>query len=69
MKTEKRPGVNLGSTDNETGKGYCFIKLSGLPWRATEDEIAKFLLDCNIKTVEIITNDRGKPSGDAVVQI
>ena len=69
MKTEKKPGVNMGAMDDQTLKDYCYIKLSGLPWRATEDEIAKFLVDCNIGTVEIITNDRGKPSGDAVVQL
>ena len=54
---------------DETVTNY-FIKLSGLPWKATEDEIAKFLVDCEIVgNVVIINNDKGRPSGDAVVKL
>eukprot|EP00092_Neocalanus_flemingeri_P014181 GFUD01015300.1.p1 GENE.GFUD01015300.1~~GFUD01015300.1.p1 ORF type:complete len:560 (+),score=174.35 GFUD01015300.1:105-1784(+) len=49
---------------------YCYIRLSGLPWKSTENEIANFLVDCNIVgSVIIINNEHGKPSGDAVVKL
>jgi len=46
-----------------------YVKLSGLPWKATEDEIGSFLVDCKVAEVVIIYNDRGRPSGDAVVKL
>jgi len=48
----------------------CYIKLSGLPWKATEDEIVEFLSGCEIVgNVVIIKNEAGRPSGDAVVKL
>ena len=54
---------------DETLPNY-YIKLRGLPWKATEDEITKFLVDCEIVgNVVIISNEAGRPSGDAVVKM
>ena len=47
----------------------CYVKLSGLPWKATKDEIGSFLIDCKIGEVVIVYNDAGRPSGDAVVKL
>jgi len=48
----------------------CYIKLSGLPWKATEDEIVEFLAGCEIVgNIVIIKNEAGRPSGDAVVKL
>merc|ERR1711892_379803 len=48
----------------------CYIKLSGLPWKATENEIVEFLTGCEIVgNVVIIKNEAGRPSGDAVVKL
>jgi heterogeneous nuclear ribonucleoprotein F/H len=63
----------ISSTEHDMEQqveSYCYIKLSGLPWKATEDEIVKFLVDCQIVgNVVIINNENGRPSGDAVVKL
>ena len=47
-----------------------YIKLSGLPRKATDEEIKKFLVGCDVVgNVVIINNKTGKPSGDAVVKL
>jgi len=47
-----------------------FVKLSGLPWKASEEEIAEFLNDCEIVgRVHIVTNEAGRPTGDAFVKL
>ena len=47
-----------------------YIKLIGLPRKATDEEIKKFLVDCDVVgNVVIINNKTGKPSGDAVVKL
>ena len=46
------------------------MKLAGLSWKATKDEIRSFLVDTKIVgEVVIILNDHGKPKGDAVVKL
>ena len=45
------------------------VLLKGLVWSATENDIRSFLNDCTVKEVVISTNDRGKPSGEAVVHL
>eukprot|EP00092_Neocalanus_flemingeri_P005364 GFUD01005780.1.p1 GENE.GFUD01005780.1~~GFUD01005780.1.p1 ORF type:complete len:453 (-),score=128.18 GFUD01005780.1:40-1398(-) len=61
---------NKGEQDKRANKTNFHIILRGLPWKATEDEIAEFLDDCDIVgNVVIINNEAGKPSGDAVLQL
>eukprot|EP00092_Neocalanus_flemingeri_P053993 GFUD01063567.1.p1 GENE.GFUD01063567.1~~GFUD01063567.1.p1 ORF type:complete len:464 (+),score=148.59 GFUD01063567.1:74-1465(+) len=49
------------------------VKLSGLPWSATEQEICEFLFGCEVSEgsagVNIEMNEGGKPSGSALVQL
>jgi len=50
---------------NETAS----VCLKGLVWTATEKDIRTFLHDCSVKEVVIKTNERGKPSGEAIVHL
>eukprot|EP00092_Neocalanus_flemingeri_P014179 GFUD01015298.1.p1 GENE.GFUD01015298.1~~GFUD01015298.1.p1 ORF type:complete len:531 (+),score=188.60 GFUD01015298.1:135-1727(+) len=45
------------------------VELSGLPWTATEEDIRKFLKDCEISKILIILNVHRKPSGTAHVWV
>eukprot|EP00092_Neocalanus_flemingeri_P020535 GFUD01022248.1.p1 GENE.GFUD01022248.1~~GFUD01022248.1.p1 ORF type:complete len:466 (+),score=163.85 GFUD01022248.1:127-1524(+) len=49
------------------------VKLSGLPWTATEQEICEFLFGCEVlggsAGVNIEMNEGGKPSGSALVNL
>ena len=45
------------------------VKLSGLDWNASENDIRNFFNDCNVSSVLIINNDKGKPSGEALVKL
>ena len=51
---------------------FC-VKLRGLPWSASKDDIADFLERCNIlgghRGIIVTTDDRGRPSGDAYVEV
>jgi heterogeneous nuclear ribonucleoprotein F/H len=54
----------------ETGKDKASgttVKLGSLSWSATEDDIKRFLVGCNIKEIIITRNEKGKPSGNAFV--
>ena len=46
-----------------------FIRMKGLVWSATIEDIRSFLHDSNIKEIILTTNDRGKPSGEAFVSL
>eukprot|EP00092_Neocalanus_flemingeri_P027110 GFUD01029397.1.p1 GENE.GFUD01029397.1~~GFUD01029397.1.p1 ORF type:complete len:624 (+),score=190.11 GFUD01029397.1:161-2032(+) len=48
---------------------YSYVKLSGLPWKTNTNEIDDFLVDCSISNIVIIKEERGRPSGDAVVEL
>ena len=49
------------------------IRVRGLPWSATADEIAEFFCNCNIKEgaagIHLTTNRDGRPSGDAYIEL
>ena len=49
--------------------GECKIRLERLPWSVTEDEIRNFLFGSEVAEVTIEMNERGKPSGDALVTL
>lgn len=48
------------------------VKLRGLPWSATVDEILKFFKDCKVKGkvsgIHMTTSREGRPSGEAFVE-
>ena len=49
--------------------GPGFVKLSGMVWTVSEEDIIKFLHDCSVKDIRLIDNEEGKPSGTAVVKL
>jgi len=65
-KTGKEP-QNKRSEKVEKKPENCFVRLGGLSWKATEEDIKTFLKDCKIKKVFITLNERGKPSGNAFI--
>eukprot|EP00092_Neocalanus_flemingeri_P057764 GFUD01068728.1.p1 GENE.GFUD01068728.1~~GFUD01068728.1.p1 ORF type:complete len:695 (+),score=186.75 GFUD01068728.1:59-2086(+) len=66
METYNKHIIKVEKMDTEEN---TFIRLRGLVWSATEKDIKTFLHDCNVKTVVLTTNERGKPSGDAFVHV
>ncbi|KAF4521628.1 hypothetical protein B566_EDAN006670 [Ephemera danica] len=52
----------------------CFVvKVRGLPWSTTVDEILKFFGDCNIKNgklgIQMTMSREGRPSGEAYIEM
>lgn len=67
-----RRTADLGPPINEASS-YC-VKLRGLPWSATKDEVIDFLSDCRILNgqdgiIFIMDEGKDKPSGDAYVEL
>ncbi|GJQ88331.1 hypothetical protein Trydic_g3807 [Trypoxylus dichotomus] len=58
-----------GGGDQDDG---FVVKLRGLPWSATIDEILRFFKECNVKGgkngVHMTTSREGRPSGEAFVE-
>lgn len=58
-----------GGGDQDDG---FIVKLRGLPWSATVDDILKFFIDCNIRNgkagVHMTSSKEGRPSGEAFVE-
>merc|ERR1711892_1479091 len=46
-----------------------FVKLGSLVWSASEKDIKDFLTGCNVMEVVIAHDERGRPSGNAVVRL
>ncbi|XP_066602984.1 heterogeneous nuclear ribonucleoprotein H-like [Prorops nasuta] len=63
--------MSNGSGDHDE-EGYV-VKLRGLPWSTTVDEIMKFFSDCNISHgkngVHMTMSREGRPSGEAYVEM
>lgn len=57
--------------ENE-GDSYV-VKMRGLPWSTTDEEILKFFNNCKVKNgkegVHIIMTREGRPSGEAYVEM
>ncbi|GLV43924.1 glorund [Carabus blaptoides fortunei] len=72
LKTEpSMRDINMsGGGDQEDG---YVVKLRGLPWSTTIDEILKFFRDCKIldgpNGVHMTTSREGRPSGEAFVEL
>ncbi|KAL1501944.1 hypothetical protein ABEB36_007170 [Hypothenemus hampei] len=45
------------------------VKLRGLPWSATTEDIAKFLGEEGVKKVHLTLSKEGRPSGEAFVEL
>ncbi|XP_072749405.1 heterogeneous nuclear ribonucleoprotein H isoform X3 [Anoplolepis gracilipes] len=63
--------MSSGSGDHED-EGYV-VKMRGLPWSTTVDEIMKFFGDCSISNgkngVHMTMSREGRPSGEAYVEM
>lgn len=61
---------NNGSSNDD--EGYV-VKVRGLPWSTTVDEIMKFFGDCNIARgkngVHMTMSREGRPSGEAYIEM
>ena len=65
--TKSSPAASLRSGGVESVPGY--VKLSGMVWSVTEEDIKKFLHDCSVRRIVLIKTGDGRPSGDAVVEL
>lgn len=45
------------------------VKLRGLPWEATEEDIRGFLEGCDVAKVQIVYNHNQKPTGEAFITL
>lgn len=63
--------MSNGSGDHDD-EGYV-VKLRGLPWSTTVDEILKFFNDCSISHgkagIHMTMSREGRPSGEAYVEM
>lgn len=62
---------SIGGGGDQDDGGYI-VKLRGLPWSATVDDIIKFFKDCKVAGgkagVHMTTSREGRPSGEAFVE-
>merc|ERR1719273_1430503 len=79
MERVKRDEGAGGGGGNRGGGGarrktseFC-VRLRGLPWESTKDDIADFLAKCRIeggnRGITIMEDDRGRAAGDAYVEL
>ncbi|XP_050296464.1 heterogeneous nuclear ribonucleoprotein H2-like isoform X2 [Anthonomus grandis grandis] len=64
IKTE----LDMNNTQETEDEGFI-VKLRGLPWSATADDITKFLGEDGIKRVQLTLSKEGRPSGEAFVEL
>lgn len=59
------------SSDGDLDDGYI-VKLRGLPWSATTDDILRFFKDCTVLNgkggIHMTSSREGRPSGEAFVE-
>ena len=48
---------------------HHIIRVRGLPFSATEEEVIKFFNNCNIQQVHFCKNRDGRPSGGAFIEM
>ncbi|CAH1992733.1 unnamed protein product [Acanthoscelides obtectus] len=62
-----------GDGDRSEDTGEYIVKLRGLPWSATEEDIEKFFSDCKIlggkEGVHLTASREGRPSGECFVEL
>lgn len=60
-------------TDDRDEEGGNVIKVRGLPWSTTVDEILKFFSECNIANgkagIHMTMSREGRPSGEAYIEM
>jgi len=69
---DRSPGGGRRGPRSGGSSQFC-VKLRGLPWSATKDDIQDFLERTQIvgghRGIFITTDDKGRPSGDAYVEV
>merc|ERR1719350_2025437 len=64
-------GGRGGASRRKTSE-FC-VRMRGLPWESTKDDIADFLHKCRIvgghRGITIMEDDRGRAAGDAYVEL
>jgi len=48
---------------------HHIVRVRGLPFSCTEDELIEFFGSCSIKAVHFTKNREGRPSGDAYLEM
>jgi len=70
-KRDEGTGGGRGGARRKTSE-FC-VRLRGLPWESTKDDIADFLAKCRIeggnRGITIMEDDRGRAAGDAYVEL
>lgn len=77
-KVKSKNGLDFGTrkirvtqrkANPENDAGERKIRLERLPWSVTEEQIRKFLFGSEVVSINIEMDDRGRPSGDALVTV
>lgn len=59
--------LSLESEDPMSRHGF-FIRMGGIPFRASDEELKEFFLPAKCVSVRIIFNSEGRPSGNAIAE-
>lgn len=71
MSATTSPAHGAATSRSCLGEGYCVIKLRGLPWNVTQDDIQTFLAPVAVPKggVHLMNGNNGRPSGLAYVEL
>ena len=66
-------GGGNGADDGGSGEDGFVVRVRGLPWSATTEEIASFFGECEIKGgqegIHMTMTREGRPSGEAYIEM
>ncbi|XP_026479530.1 heterogeneous nuclear ribonucleoprotein F-like [Ctenocephalides felis] len=70
--TKEQSNVANNNMKLEENLHYSIVKLRGLPWSSTEEDIAKFFCDCEIEGgtngIHLVMSIDNRPTGEAYVE-
>jgi len=56
-------------TTKETGGKNVFVRLKGMEWQTSEDQVRSFLSDCDIVKLIMTKTPTGRPTGEAFLEL
>ena len=56
-------------TENEASGRNVYIRIKGMEWSATEEDLRKFLSSCSIVEILMTKTPTGRPTGEAYLQL
>jgi len=56
-------------TESEAAGRNVYIRLKGMEWTATEEDVRKFLISCSIDEILMTKTPTGRPTGEAYLQL